>query len=329
MTGGSTYTLSLPKKWVEELGLEPGDEMLVEERGSSLFLSPGGFGEESSKEAVVEVDPEENCDTMKRKILSLYLVGYNVIRIRSSRDRLRGPYRNAIKKLVRGKLVGTEVISESMEEVALQTLLSYSELSAKGALKRMYSVAASMQENAIAALEGGDKELAQDVMEIDDEVDRFQMYLIREIKAAIQNPSMIEEIGLKTARECLGYRLISKNVERAGDHARLIAKNILEMEHPVDEKSLEMLKEANVLSSKIMEKAIDALFDDDYDAAEEVMQEIGELYELEEKVNRFLADQEPPEAIRIRLILESIRRIAEYGSDVAEIVLNLTITEGR
>lgn len=324
-TGGSTFTVSLPKKWVEEMGLGAGDEMAVEEQSSSLLLSPAKSKEEKSLEAKIEVKDGDNCDAIKRKILSLYLVGYNAIHIESAGGRLKPEYRKAIKNLARNKLVGTEIISESMEKVTLQTLISYSELSAKGALRRMFSVASSMQENSIVALENHDKELAQDIIEIDDEVDRFQMYLIREVKAAMQSPPLVKEIGLKTLRECLGYRLVSKNVERAGDHSALIAKNVIEMGNPVDEKSLEMLKEVDSHSREIFKKAVDALLKEDYKAAEEVIQGLEKVHEHEEKVNNYLAEEDPTEDIRIRLILESIRRIAEYGGDIAEIVLNLTI----
>ena len=39
---------------------------------------------------------------------------------------------------------------------------------------------------------------------------------------------------------------------------------------------------------------------------------------LEEKLS-------PNDLSKLRIILESIRRIAEYGTDIAEIVLNLTV----
>lgn len=328
-TGGSTFTLSLPKKWIEKMGLEPSDEMTVEEQGPSLILSPADIKEEEEREAEIEVEPEEDFGAVARKILSLYLVGYNSVKIKSTEDRLRVSQRNAIKELARNKLVGTEIISESMEEITLQTFLSYSELSAKGALRRMFRVASSMQENAILALEKQDKELAEDVIQIDDEVDRFQMYLIRQIKAAMMDPTLVEEIGLKTLRECLGYRLVSKNVERVGDHAISIAENVLEMESEVSEKPLKMLKEVNSLASSIFRRAIDSLFEEDYSEAEEVIQETEKVYDLEEKINEYLAEEDPPEDIRIRLILESVRRIAEYGGDIAEIVLNLTVVEDR
>lgn len=327
LTGGSTYTLSLPKSWVEEMDLDAGDGMVVEEQDSSLVLSPTRRAEKKeSQKAEVKISSKESLSAINRKILSLYLVGYNLIEIVSAAKRIESSQRKGIKEFVREKLVGTEVISESIDEITLQILLSYSELSAKGALERMYDVVTSMQENAITALKENDQDLAKDVVGIDDEVDRFQMYLIREVKAAVQNPPFLEEIGLKSLRECLGYRLVSKNVERVGDHAALVAQNVLEMENPIKDEPLKMLEEINSLAGSILRKSVDSLFEGDYESAEEVIQQLQKMYGLEDKINRFLSEENPPETIRIRLILESIRRIAEYGSDIAEIVLNLTIT---
>jgi len=328
-TGGSTYTLSLPKKWMEEMGLNAGDEMAIEEQSSSLLLSPAKLKSEGSPEAALKIGVEEDYDSVRRKILALYLDGFNVIKIRSADDRLKSDHRNSIKELARNKLVGTEIISETMEEITLQTLISYSELSVKGALKRMFRVASSMHENAMLALEKFDKELASDVIEIDDEVDRFQMYLIREVKAALENPPLVQEIGLNSLRECLGYRIVSNSVERVGDHAISIAENVSEMNEPIDEEALNMLKEISSVSESVFEKALDSLFKEDYQAAEEVVQATERVYDLEEEVNDYLSGESPDEDIKIRLILESIRRIAEYGRDIAEIVLNLTIDNGR
>lgn len=328
LTGGSTYTLSLPKKWIQKMDLNTGEGMRVEERGSYLMLSPAKLRKkEKNQEAQVEVGENDNLGAINRKILSLYLMGYNSINIESNDTRLSSAQKRSIKDFVRNKLVGTEIISESMEKITLKTLLSYSELSVKGALKRMYRISTSMQENAMTALKENDKRLANDVIEIDDEVDRFQMYLIREIKAAIQNPSLIEEIGLKTLRECFGYRLVSNSVERVGDHAALMAKNVLDIESPISEDPMEMLVEINSLAESILKKSIDSLLEEDYDSAEEVIGKLDKVHQLENEMNHYLAEEKPKEAIRIRLILESIRRIAEYGSDIAEIVLNLTVVE--
>lgn len=65
-------------------------------------------------------------------------------------------------------------------------------------------------------------------------------------------------------------------------------------------------------------------FRQDYDAAENVIQNIQEVANLEKEAVTFLqADME--DGPTLRLIIESIRRTAEYASDIGEIVLNLTV----
>jgi len=76
-------------------------------------------------------------------------------------------------------------------------------------------------------------ELANEVINTDDEVDRFGFYIIRQLKIAIQNEHLLKEMGFKNSRDCLGYRLIVKNIERTGDHAVIIAKDLLEFLNPI------------------------------------------------------------------------------------------------
>ena len=52
--------------------------------------------------------------------------------------------------------------------------------------------------------------------------------LFAKLKIAIQNEHMLKEMGFRNARNCLGYRLVVKNIERTGDHAAFIAKDLLE-----------------------------------------------------------------------------------------------------
>ncbi|MCS7095461.1 MAG: phosphate uptake regulator PhoU [Nitrososphaerota archaeon] len=122
-----------------------------------------------------------------RKIISTYLVGYNIIKLQTKDEHINAIQRNAIKELARKMLVGTEVISESPKEIKLQVLVSYPELSVEDALRRMCLIATSMHEDAIHALKNLNKKLAQEVINLDDEVDRFSLYIIRQLKAAVQN----------------------------------------------------------------------------------------------------------------------------------------------
>ena len=85
ITGGSTYVLSLPKRWVTQSGLEKGSPLLVrQEEDGSLAVLPPELGKlEKTEEALIRVSPEDSSDAIIRKAVSVYLLGYNIVRIRA------------------------------------------------------------------------------------------------------------------------------------------------------------------------------------------------------------------------------------------------------
>ncbi|MDW8022195.1 MAG: PhoU domain-containing protein [Nitrososphaerota archaeon] len=329
-TGRSTYIVSLPKKWISALGLKAGSQLIVSQQGNSLILTPKEMAKSlpQSVEAIVAISKKDDPDTVVRKITSLYLVGYNIIAVRTRDERIDVSQRNSIKELVRKKLVGTEIISETSNEIKLQVLLSYPELSVENALRRMCLIAASMHDDAVQALKNLDKKLAQEVIQLDDEVDRFSLYIIRQLKAAVQNETILRDIGLSSPRDCLGYRVIVKFVERIADHATKIAEQSLAMEEKPNEKIFQKILEMSAFAKTVFEEAIKSLFKKDYTLADHVISKAKTITSLE---NEALKDIQPQIKLKdfpnIRMIIESIRRTAEYASDIAEIVLNLNINQ--
>jgi phosphate uptake regulator len=236
--------------------------------------------------------------------------------------------RNVIKELTRKKLVGTEIISETSNEIKLQTLASYPELSVENALRRMCIIATSMHSDAIQALKNLNKKLAQEVIQLDDEVDRFSLYIIRQLKVAVQNGKILKDIGLSSSRDCLGYRVIVKFVERIADHAARIAENILAQKEKPNEAVFKILNEMSTLAQNVFEDAIKALFKKDYASADQVISKAKTIATIENKaIKEIQSKTKQSDISNIRMITESIRRTAEYASDIAEIVLNLNINQ--
>jgi len=328
ITGGSTYIISLPKKWIKKVGLEKGSPLsIINQEDGSIIIVP----EEMEKpkkpvEAIIEVSTDNEAQSILRKIVSIYLVGYNIIFIRPKNQRLSSVQRTAIKNFTRRMLVGTEIIADSPTELILKVLISYPELSVQSALRRMCVITASMHQDAIAALREFDKELARDVVAMDDEVDRFGLYIIRQLKAAVQNERVMREIGLATGRDCLGYRLVTKAIERTADHAVEIAKNVLALKKPLKTEILREIDSIGKLAVSVFNKATESIFRRDFQLANNTVQKAKEVA-LQEKevVERVLKRAGIEEIANLRLIIESIRRTAEYASDIAEIVLNMTV----
>jgi phosphate uptake regulator len=327
-TGKSSYIVSLPKQWIMDLGLKQGDQIrMVRKDSSTLEIYPPKFETRSQKkeDATIEID-EEETSSIVRKLISLYFLGYKTINIKPKTGRLSPNQRNAVKEAVKRMLMGSEIISDSSGGITVQVLVNLLELSVDGAFKRMIHLAKSMSNDAILAMRENNLELAQEVINTDDEVDRFGFYIIRQLKIAIQNEHMLKEMGFRNARDCLGYRLVVKNIERTGDHAAFIAKDILEFKKPVKKDIIEKIQEMNEFALSVLDDSCLALFKEDYIQAEKTIEKTNEISKYEKKVrdaSKSLKDDE--EIYRVRRMTENIRRISEYASDIAEIVLNMNI----
>lgn len=328
ITGGSTYIISLPKEWVTQNQLEKGNSLLIrkEEDGTLSILPPGLEKQEELQQAFLTVSPNDDPDRIIRKTVSTYLIGYNMIHIKAQNNQhLSSRQRDDLKTFARNLLVGTEIVSDTPTELTLQVLLSYPELSVQSALRRMCIITSSMHKDAITALKKLDYQLAKSVVATDNEVDRFHLYIIRQLKMATQNPRIIKEIGLTTARDCLGYRLITKTVERTADHAANIAGNILGLKEEVDDVVLKKIERMSKLAISSFERSIDSLFKSEFNLAEDVIEKTKEITSLEKDAVMSFEETEMQEIVNLRLLIESVRRTAEYASDIAEIVLNLTV----
>lgn len=327
-TGKSSYIVSLPKQWVMDLGLKQGDQIrMVRKDSSTLEIYPPKFETRSQKkeDATIEIENEETF-AIVRKLISLYFLGYKTINIKPKSGRLNPNQRNAVKEAVKRMLMGSEIISDSSSGITIQVLVNLLELSVDGAIKRMIHLAKSMSNDAILAMSENNLELAHEVINTDDEVDRFGFYIIRQLKIAIQNEHMLKEMGFKNARDCLGYRLVVKNIERTGDHAVLIANDIIEFKKPVKKDIVEKIQDMNEFALSVLDDSCLALFKEDYVQAEKTIEKTNEIAKYEKKVrdaSKSLKDDE--EIYRIRRMTENIRRISEYASDIAEIVLNMNI----
>jgi len=328
-TGKSSYIVSLPKQWVTELGLKQGDQITITRQGKSgLKILPAKDQTKTiqSEDAVLEIARDEENSTIIRKLVSLYFLGYKTIQIKPKADRLQPGQRNAIKSAVKGMLMGAEIISDSVDGITIQVLVNLLELSVDGAFKRMLHLAKSMLRDALLAVKEGNIELAKEVIDSDDEVDRFGFYIIRQLKIAIQNEYMLKDMGFANARQCLGYRLIVKNIERTGDHAVLITKDLLEFKRPIKNNIMEKIVDLNDFAVSVLDQACLALFKEDFNLAEIAIRKAAEVSKYEKKMLESIKSiKDEEEAYRIRRMSENIIRIAEYGSDIAEIVLNMNI----
>jgi phosphate uptake regulator len=88
---------------------------------------------------------------------------------------------------------------------------------------------------------------------------------------------------------------------------------------------LKKIVEMSALAISIFENSIDSLFRRDFELAESSIQRTKEVLLIEKEAVAAVQDIGAEEAANLRLIIESVRRTAEYAADIAEIVLNMTV----
>ena len=327
-TGKSSYIVSLPKEWIKDQGIKQGDQVSVVRQGSSVIeIKPINFGRRATQDAAtLVITSKDDKHTITRKLIALYFLHYKTINVKPKNGRIDPNQRIAIRNTVKKILMGAEITADSTNEITIQVLINLVELSIDGAFKRMLHLSKSMQNDALLALSENNKELAQEVLNSDDDVDRFSFYIVRQLTIAIENSHMLEEMGFTNARDCMGYRIAVKNIERLADHAVSLSKDILDFENPIPEKIIDRIKEMSDFSLSVIDDTCLALFKNDYTSAEKAIAESYNISKYEKRVIDLLKTVKNEEtAFRVRRIVENIRRISEYASHIGEVVLNMNV----
>ncbi|MFX1473950.1 MAG: PhoU domain-containing protein [Promethearchaeota archaeon] len=327
LTGGATYIVSLPKRWAERAGLKPGsDVQLIPQDQHSIVIQTAASleGAELSKSRM-SVDARTPTEDIVRDFITQYLAGFDIIQI----DLTQAPAdkRMPIKNAIRSLLIGVEVINETTDNLTIQCFLGPASLPFLNAFDRMEVLVRSMQTDAVTALITRDKKLAEEVVQRDTEIDRFYFYIVRQLTVAVDRRELIQKIGLSSPRACLDYRQAVKSIERAGDHATRLAELAASLALAPDTGHPPALLKMHERAESIFQDALESLRILDVPLAHRTIRRVREVADLEEHgIRTLLSGEYSIEAvIPLRLAFESLRRIAEYGSDIAEIAINLSV----
>ena len=320
---------------MQEMHLKPGDPVnILREANNSLSIIPHAERSSSlASEATAVILEKENVTSLQRKVISIYLAGYNTMHLKSKTGRISPAQRDAVREVVRRNLVGTEIIADSSDAITIQVLLTLPELSVNTAVRRMFLIASSMHKDAMLSLSEMNHELANAVIKSDDEVDRFSLYILRNLVIATQNERVLREIGLKRPADCLSYRVAVKSIERIADHSSGIADKCLKIEEQeISKEVFEKIEKMSQLSLVIFNDSVEAFLRRDYVMADSVVDKVENIRSVENDIISILNREDKmtsnePVNSNIRLILEDIRRTAEHASDIAEAAMNQTIGE--
>ena len=318
VTGGSTYTVSLPKEWATANDVSSGTEVEFYSEDDLLLLTPTSDDEHTR--GTLDVSDITDEDELTRAVMTMYVSGFDVISLET--DQMTAQQRRTIRDATQG-LVGLEVIEEMPTKMVLQDLLDSSELSIENAITRMRLVSLTMLEDAVEALVTDDDQLAHDVMERDDDVDRLWYMTSRVFRTVLRNPTAANEIGF-SRETCFDYQSSARQLERIADHATKIAGLSLEI-GAIPDDAADSLRELHEEAATVPETAMDALLATDSEEAVELAnrarEHIALVDELVRNVDKEIYEFEPQVAQMLGLVIDSLSRTADYGTNIAESAL--------
>ena len=318
VTGGSTYTVSLPKEWAKANDVSAGSVVEFHAEKDLLLLSPKS--DDNRVEGTLDIDGLEDDRELTRAVMTMYVSGFDIIRLESVR--ITSEQRRIIRDATQG-LVGLEVIEETSDHIVLQDLLDSSELSVHNAITRMQLVSMTMLTDAVEALIEDDTDLATDVMQRDDDVDRLWYMVSRVFRTVLRNPTAANEIGFP--RETVfDYQSSARQLERIGDHATKIASLSLEIGEITGE-TANLLRELESEATTVAEIGMEALLTDDAEEATEQANDararIPGVDETARDVDSKVRELDPQSAQILGRVVDSLSRTADYGGNIAESAL--------
>jgi len=324
MTGGSSYVITLPKEWIKSSNIKKNDQLgLLVQSDGTLFITTKITQNMEQRLKEFDISNINDQTYLLRCLIGAYISGYSSIKIESSK-RMPPDVRVTVRRFTQ-TTIGQEVVEETDTSITLKDLLNPTEMPFDNTIKRMHIIVKGMYEDAMHALEESNRKLAKDVIARDNDVDRLHWLIARQYNIILQNVSLAEKMDTTIGISSTCF-LISRIVERIGDHVVRIAQNILNLiDNKVNREIIDCIHSASELALDIFNKSINSFFRKDLKAANEDIQSVKKLESLCEEINTLALQQKGVTAISIGYIVESIRRIGEYAEDISETAINYVV----
>ncbi len=326
ITGGSSYVITLPKDWIIKSKIKKNDSLgLISQSDGTLLISPKMIDFQSKKFKIFKVNERTNHVFLLRQLVGAYIAGYNAIKI-ISQKRIPSKISNSVRDFTQ-ITIGQEVIEETDNSIILKDLLNPTEIPFSTTIKRMHIIVKNMHEDSINALMNGNKNISEEISFRDNDVDRLYWLVARQHNTILQNVNVAEKMGI-SIKMALAYFLISKKIERMGDHVVKIAQNVaLIDESDLDENIKIKILAASNLALDIFNKSIGAFFRKDITESNNNIDYVKKLEKICEEINKLVLNQKSNVLISVGYIIESIRRFGEYTEDISETTINYLIGE--
>ncbi|MDP6199189.1 MAG: phosphate uptake regulator PhoU [Candidatus Poseidonia sp.] len=322
-TGGSTFTLSLPKPWVLHNQLEPRSSLKVDWRPSgALRITP--LKENQRVERHVRINLADiPPNSLHDHLMGAYISGADVINVLH-------PAGQSPAKIVRRFLRSTrgfEIVEEDENNTELRCLLNPGDMPLHASLKRMYLLVSSLVRDLQEVFSGGDIDFLSDHEERESEVDSLLYLIERQIRIVFESYQAASRLNV-TRGQALEYANLARCLERMMDHVNNLTLFIIEHTEHIPTLNLT----PPILNLPLWQEALKELMinirTQDSHRIETARHQLKTLQtELKTYETSIFDDVKKNRQLATSVsISESVRRLCAYSRDFGEILLNMKLS---
>lgn len=190
--GQSSYTVSLPKDWIDKNKLKKGDAVYINSKSDKelvISLEQSSQVLTNNKETIINVD-KKSIPSIQREITSAYVNGNNAIIL--SGDELASKAGD-VRKLIHD-FVALEVTEQTSKRVTAHNLLDLKEVSVDKTLRRIDMIIRSMFQDVPNAF--SNPALRSNISFMDHDVNRLYFLLFRITKMGLKDHLIVNELNL-------------------------------------------------------------------------------------------------------------------------------------
>ncbi len=323
VTGGSTFIVSLPKKWIKNNSLSSGDVVGVE------CLASGEV--QITPHKVKQIRRSVSIDLSKypKSALYDYLIGAYV----SGADEINVSMKDGIpiqqKRIVRRFLRdtrGMEISEDNDKKISIISLLNPNELPLQTSLNRMYLLVTSLVEDTLGVLAGDDKDIISDYEDRERQIDARRLLIDRQVAMALNSPQIERGLGIDRY-QAMEHAVMAHYLERMGDHAQTFAGLVADEQTKIDFVENQMPMAAIPIWLSSLRAIIRNTYSKDISVLIKAKQDLAKvILDIEQHENELMSSRARATSVLSEFrISEIVRRLCGYSIDLTETLINMLI----
>jgi phosphate uptake regulator len=313
-TGGTSLTLTLPKKWTTDNKLSDKDLVKIIQESGRLVIQPTTYKGHPLVSTLCITDLSLNM--IGRELVARYLVGVDEINIKS--DKITQEQREYIRHQCQ-QLLGFELIDEASNEIFIKNVFDLTKFPISQNIEKMFLTAKSMAADALLA--HNDLSLAKDIIDRDIEIDKLYMIIHRHLYSFMRGKETENDIPASLL-DLNYYAGVATQLERIADHAVKIAKTFLLHGSPAGH--------IRSISFRKIQQTILPLFDETLEMVKELDKNAAhDMLNANQQIEQDLFDavhKDAPTVIE-NVIGDSFDRTRGYFMNIAELTIDHVIAQ--